>query len=1003
MLSASQPVREHNVRNINFSEKPDVLYTKGAAMHGFTFKEVHELDILRAVIYILEHDKTGAKLLHFSNSDPDNYIAIGLRTPPTDDTGLPHILEHTVLCGSEKYPIKDPFTELYKSSMATFLNAYTYPDKTVYPCSSMVEKDFFNIASVYCDAVFHPIISENHFKQEGHHFDFKDKGNIDSDLYIKGIVYNEMKGAYSDLDSFIDRYQSKRIFAGSTYGFDSGGDPDAIPQLTYQQFKDFHAEYYHPSNSRTFLYGNLPTEKHLAFLNDVFKDYEKIQVNSEVSPTVKSDIECREEIPYPASDAENRADNSAVVLSFYTGRITDEIDSLGMSLLEAILLDTSASPLRKALIDSKLGDDLTDSGYAAYQLDTFFTAGLKGADAADTEKIYDLIIKTLRDLCTDGISEKAVHRSLHQFKLSSRQISGEYQRSLMQRVMHSWMYDKDPMQNLRFNEKLQILTEKCTDGSRFLESLIEGKIINNKHYCLQTFVPDSEFNKKEEDKFNSLMKEIKAGFSNADLEKIKEEADCLDKMQSEPNKPENLAKLPVISLKDVPKDPISLGTKIMSEKDYKLLYTDVFSNGVSYINISFDLSDIPDDLCDYLSLYIQLMTMMGAGKYDYLQIAELEEEYTGGISAMINISGTIDNSLASECSFIISAKALDENLDKMFDIITDKFLHFDLKNKDRFKEIVTQSYTNGRSKIVEKGHIFSASHAMKNISRNGWLAERISGVSQVIFFKNLLDNFDSEYEKYVSGIKKLQKYIINKSNTICSYTGSRANLSNVHARMSELSAALPEKSNAAADGSFSPVYNSISGIMFPASVNFNSQAFNAVSYTAPLSPALLLISNNLSFGYLWEEIRVKRGAYGCYAKFSPVDGTFKYYSYRDPGIKPTFDAYSNSVEYITDIMDVSDSAIEKCIIGAVKTLDSPVRPQSSCAAALIHHLCGLTDDARSAFRHRLLNLKGSDVKQAASEILKPGFEKSSKCILAGKESIEKFKAESGIDFESIEF
>lgn len=989
------------MRRINLSNQPPVLYKKGESMHGFIFKEVHNLEMLKAVVYVLEHEKTGARMLHFHNEDPDSFLAIGFRTPPYDDTGLPHILEHTVLCGSQKYPIKDPFTELYKTSMATYLNAFTYPDKTVYPCSSMVEKDFFNIASVYCDAVFHPMITENHFKQEGHHFEFSKADDINSDLTINGIVYNEMKGAYSDLNSVIDRYQTKTLFEGGTYGFDSGGDPESIPELTYEKFREFHAKYYHPSNSYIFVYGNLKTEKHLAFFEDILAEYDRIEIDSAIRGISQHKLEITEEIPYPAAEDETRDKNSAVTLNFYTGKVTDSLENLGIIMLDRILLDNSASPLRKALIDSGLGEDLTESGYAAYQLDTFFTAGLKGADAANAEKIKNVIMDTLTDLVKNGIPQIAKERALHQFKFSQRRIKGSFQRSVMDKVFRSWLYDCDPMQNLYINENLELLTKKCLEESGFLEGLIKEKFIDNNHYCLQIFVPDSEYLKKREEKLKAEFAEIKKSFSKDELHKIKEDAALLKKMQSEPNKPENLAKLPLLKLSEVPKETISLGTESIAHGDYKLLYTDVFSNQISYVDLAIDISKVDEELLNYLPLYIELMDNMGAGKYDYVQIAELEEQYTGGISTIADISGTVKDHRDMNINLILSAKCLDENIEKMFEIIKLKLFDFDVMDKKRFKEVITQFYVHAKGKIIDKGHTYSATHAQKNITKIGEVSERLGGVSQVAFFKDLVVNFDRDYERLVDKITNLKKFLLNKNNVVCSYVGDRKNISRIEKLLDDMAGQLnvidfPEK-----PAIFVPRYGEIDGVVLPSIVNFNSQVFETISITHKNSPALLYISNYFSYGYLWEEVRVKRGAYGCYAKYLPLDGIFKYFSYRDPEIKETFNAYRRSLTHALEEMDLSSATVEKNIIGTVKTLDSAIRPQATCLAALNKHISGLTDEIRQDFRTRLMELKSGDIKQAIQESLIPDFEKSAKCIIASKDNLDKYMKDNGCDISCL--
>ena len=460
---------------MSLNKIPEVLFKEQQSICCFTVKDITSLPEINAKAYQMYHAKSGAHLLYLHTEDKENLFSVAFKTPPHDDTGLPHILEHTVLCGSKKYPVKDPFVELLKTSLATFLNAMTYPDKTVYPCASMNEADFHNLVNVYCDAVFFPLITEKHFKQEGHHYDFSEPGNIESSLSIKGVVYNEMKGVYSDLNGIISKEEAKSLFPNNAYGKDSGGDPDAISSLKYNDFVNFHDTYYHPSNAYFFIYGGFDITKTLEILNkNYLSKFKKIPISSDIKQEPKWKSSIKKIIPYPFSENDDSEKKAAVTVNFLANNLTDTISSLSMSVLENYMLDNSSSPLRKALIDSKLGEALTSSGYADYQRDTYFTAGLKGTKQKNTDQILKLIIDTCNKIIKEGIDKEKLESSFHKIEFHAKEIQSSYPLVLMDRIYNYWLYGADPLCLLKLNDHLKKLREVCKNDSRYFEKIIEN-------------------------------------------------------------------------------------------------------------------------------------------------------------------------------------------------------------------------------------------------------------------------------------------------------------------------------------------------------------------------------------------------------------------------------------------------------------------------------------------------------------------------------------------------
>lgn len=967
---------------------PNLLLSPGDERHGFVVEEITPLPELRCVAYRMTHRKSGARTLHLHADDPENLLALAFRTPPPDHTGLPHILEHTALCGSRKYPVKDPFVELLKTSLATFLNAMTYPDKTVYPCASMVERDFFNLAGVYCDAVFHPRLTEAHFKQEGHHFDFEEPGNTESPLIIKGIVYNEMKGAYSDLDGILHRDMSAGICPDNAYGYDSGGNPDYIPTLTYEQFVRFHQTYYHPMNALIFLYGNIPTEAHLEFLDRTcLGEFERIEIDTGIASQPRWSAPRRAAYPYPIGPEDDPQNKSAVVMTFLTNDVTDATKSLSMNILDYYLLGNAASPLRKALIDSKLGQELTSSGYLDWQRDTLFTVGLKGTEPERTDAIVELVQSVCAKLADEGLAKEKIEAAFHRLELSSSEIGGMYPLRLMDRAYNSWLYDSDPLYHLRLKEHLAELRGRYEAEEGFFEKQLRELIVENPHHTVYTYSPDKDYMAKKEDASRKKMVSVKAGMGEEDLSRIAAEAAELDQVQSQPNSPEALATLPKLALSDIPPEPFELDTTRHEAGGAPLLYTDIFSNGLSYLNLAFDLSGIDEELIDFLPLYTEAFRKMGAGNDDYVRMAEREAASTGGVGAGVYASGRVDDANHVQPFLTISSRALDAKLPEMLEILSDKILRGDLTDLERLKDVVLQGRVGRRSSIVPSGSHFASLYAARNLSRNCCIEERLGGVTQIQLFDKLADHFDSMRDEVVEKLARIRELFQARGRLIASFVGAEPQFAALKEYLSGFIGSLRDESPPTETSEFAQAAGARDGLATPADVAFVARAFPAAGRDHPDAPVLLLLGTNLSYGYLWDRIRVKGGAYGAHAGYNALNGTFTYSSYRDPFIKETLDAYRGVAEYIENRMDLSAEGVGQAIIGTVKTLDRPIRPGQAVGTALGRHLNGDTPEARKRFRARLLEITGADLRRVSHEILGPALQSSPICVLSSREKL----------------
>jgi Zn-dependent M16 (insulinase) family peptidase len=917
-------------------------------------------------------------------------MAIALRTPPTDNTGLPHILEHTVLCGSKKFPVKDPFVELLKTSLATFLNAMTYSDKTVYPCASMVEKDFYNLAEVYCDAVFHPLIKEEHFKQEGHHFNFATPGDTSTDLLIKGIVYNEMKGAYSDLDGTIHRHCSTSICPDNAYGYDSGGDPDFIPDLTYEAFTEFHRTHYHPSNARILFYGCLPPTTHMEFLDRIcLSDFDRIEVDSTIGTQARWSEPRAKTLPYPVDASTTDTAKSAVALTFLTNPIGDVQTTMAMKLLEAILLDNSSSPLRKALIDSKLGEELTSSGYDAYQRDTAFLVGLKGTEADRAEAIRDLVLSTCRSLCEGGLGQERVERSLHQFELASRSIPSHYPLHLMDEVYTSWLYDGDPCLNLRLSDQLDALKEQLKEDPRFLESVLLEQIVENPHHTLLTFVPDASLNETKQSSFEERMKEARKQFSDNELSRLAHEAVQLEDSQGQPNSPQALSTLPRLSRGDIPGEAPDFDTEERKAGGHPLLYSNVFANGLSYVNLSYDLSGIEEELLPYLPLFTDAVQKMGTQAEDYVRMAEREEACCGGIGVSVGCGGLVQDPKATQLSLGFNFKALDGMLNEACGVLRDRFLHCSFTDRERLTDIILQGRMAWQSRIIRGGSGFARLYAARSLSGNSALSNQLSGIPQLRLFEQLAAEVKESPDRIIELLNRVQKALQASSGMVTSYVGAESNLACLNEALLPVQ---PASAGLDGFGTFDSrpecVDQAAEGLYTASDVAFAAQAWQTVGLSHPDASALLLLGSQLSFSYLWEEIRVKGGAYGGHGGYDPLNGVFSLSSYRDPNVAPTLTVFQGTADYILSRMDLSGAGVEQAIIGTLKSLDRPIRPGEACGAAAGRWLRGNDKAFRRVFRKRLLSLTGDDIKRVAVEQIQAALPSAPSCVIGSKAALE---------------
>ncbi|HYF50677.1 MAG TPA: insulinase family protein, partial [Planctomycetota bacterium] len=941
--------------------KTDVNLKPGTELHGFAVQRVTPLKNLRATAYELEHRKTGAKLLHVHSTDAENLFCIAFKTPPTDDTGLPHILEHSVLAGSKKFPVKDPFVEMVKMSMATFINAMTYSDKTVYPVASNVRQDFFNLAEVYCDAVFHPKLTENTFKQEGHHFEFAKKSDTSSDLIVKGIVYNEMKGAYSGADSLLGRHARRCLFPDTIYGNDSGGDPEKIPDLKYSDFVNFHQMYYHPSNSYIFIYGDIPTADHLKFLQDKLDAFERRPVNAEIKPQPRWSKPRAEVQKFPVSKDEKTTEKSFITLHWLVGTGTDPQEVLAWSILDLILLGNQGAPLRKALIDSKLGADLAYAGYSAGRLESSWHIGMKGSEADRMPALEKLVTETLTKLADGGITNAMIDAAFQQIAYRYLEIPAMMPLWLMDRAYTTWIYGADPLEFLRADEHLEVLRQKATP--QFFGKLIRERLLSNPHRAALILVPDKDYQAEKDSKFAERMKQQKAQFDKTTLERIAKEAEELERLQGTPNPPEALATLPQLKVSDLPRKPKHIPTTVEKlASGPELLRNDVFANGINYLEIDVNLEGLDPDLFPYISIYNECFRKMGAAGKDYVATAERVAAHTGGVGfwASVGHHATLPNASMRRGRF--SIKTLDRKIDDALAVLHDLVFSLEFHDTARLKDVIRQSMAHYRTGLVNRGLGLALQRAGSTINRETAMSERVSGVPQVRMIERLEKDFDREVADLQNKLAAIRNFMLNRRRYTASFTGSDSVYPKVKSTLDEWMGAMRDE----------PVIDRPLPAPTPGRVRAALAAAADVAFCAHVVPAyhmshpdaalLHIGSHQLSLGYMWEEVRIKGGAYGGGCGYDDGHATWSFWSYRDPWVKRTLDTFGAVVDFIHK-SDWSQADIDRCIIGTAKDGERPIRPGGATGQALWRHVHGDTKELREERHQRLLGATPKEVKR----------------------------------------
>jgi Zn-dependent M16 (insulinase) family peptidase len=937
---------------------PAVALTAGERFHGFRVLRVEQIPDKRLTAYEMEHEKTGAKVLHLHCDDRENLYAIGFRTPPNDSTGVPHILEHSVLAGSKRFPLKDVFNELHKGTLQTFINAFTYPDKTIYPVASQVRPDFFNLARVYTDLVLRPRLLKESYYQEGHHLEFTDPDDSKSDLVISGIVYNEMKGAYSSPDRLMGKAIQENIFPDNAYAHDSGGDPEAIPRLTYEQFKAFHRTFYSPSNARIFLYGNIPTEDHLAFLAGMLDDFEKIDVESYIPSQKKRNKPVYVEGFYPLGREETTEKKTAVNCAWLLAENTDYETSLMLKITCGLLVGSSASPLYKALMESRLGEDLSPvTGLEQDFRQMFFTVGLRGTDADKSTFIEELIFGTLQKIYESGFDSALVEGALHQVEFHGKEITRgamPYGIALMDAAFHTWLYDGDPLAGLNFSRAIDTIRRKWKENPAIFQEMVKEWLLDNPHRVISILEPSKTYNEEKEKAFKQKMEELKASLSDERLEEIRREAASLRSFQATPDTPDAIATLPRLKIGDLPQTIEVIPTESKFHDDIPILKHDIFTNGIVYLDIAFDIAHVPDELQPYLPLLARLATGMGAAGLDYEATAKRIALRTGSVSCHLAAGATADGRRYWQ-KMIFQVSSLHRNVEEAIKILRDILVYGDLSHKERMFDLIMESKNGLHASVVPSGHVFARRTAAAFLSLPAYRDEQWHGRTQLRSINRIADNGKIDSKELPGKLDYLRNMVFRKEKMTLNMTADEEGLS----LLSEAAMMLIEELNKGEIGQSAAAISLPSpfhiGVAIPAQVSYVAKAFKAPPYSDQLAASLFVASKMLANDYLYKHIRVQGGAYGGMCYYEPLNCVFAFLSYRDPHIARTLQVYNKAADFIKG-RTIKRENLEKAIIGTIGALDKPMDPSTRGYTSMIRNFSGLDDGMRLDLRHKILDM-----------------------------------------------
>ncbi len=953
--------------------------------HGFELVREQDIPEIKTKAFLYRHVITGAELLSLTNDDENKVFGITFRTPPKDSTGLPHILEHSVLCGSRKYPVKEPFVELLKGSLQTFLNAMTYPDKTCYPVASQNVRDFYNLIDVYLDAVFYPRLTPFIFQQEGWHHELERE---DGPLSYKGVVFNEMKGAYSSPDNLVSEYSLRSLFPNNAYGLDSGGDPKQIPNLTFAQFREFHRNYYHPSNSRIFFYGDDDNDQRLSITNEYLKDFDKVDVDSSIS-LQKSFKKPRRVIrSFATGTSGTKGSKGMLTLNWMFPESTEKELNFAMHILEYILLGMPGSPLRKALIESNLGEDLTGTGLGSEIRQMVFSTGLKGIDLDNADRIQSLIMNTLTRLAREGIDPHTVEAALNSIEFSLRENNtGRFPRglALMLRALTTWLYEGDPLALIAFETPINAIKRHLGSNKSYFEGLIHEYFLSNPHRTTLIMKPDPDLSRTEKQAEENRLKKFKEAISPDEFQDIITNTKKLKAIQEAPDSPQALAAIPVLSISDIDKKNKILPLENLKEKGTEILFHDLFTNGIAYMDMGFDLRVLPQKYLPYVNLFGKALLEMGTEKEDYVSVTQRISRKTGGISPAFHIS-VIRDEVRCTAWLFLRGKTKNEQTAEILDILRDVILMVRLDNRERFRQILLEAKAKEEQRLVPAGHQVVNLRLRAHYREADWAAEQISGLSYLFFLRELVEKIDEDWKAIQTDLHEIHEILINRESMLLNITQDKDGWSNFRGQIHEFMNEMPSGEINIAE--WSPgAARDFEGMTIPSQVNYVGKGANLYKTGYRFHGSIQVVCRFLRNSWLWDRVRVQGGAYGAFCLFDRLSGTLTFVSYRDPNLLKTIDVFDESARFLREL-DLGHNELSKVIIGSIGDLDDYKLPDAKGYTSMAYQLSGETDEDRQRMREEILGTTLKDFKDFA-EVLEGVRKEGIVKVLGSQEAIQK--------------
>ncbi|MDE7446061.1 MAG: insulinase family protein [Lachnospiraceae bacterium] len=954
-------------------------------MNAYQIIEKRKISDLNSDGYILKHKKTGAMITLLLNDDENKVFYIGFRTPPKDSTGVAHILEHSVLCGSKNFPVKDPFIELAKGSLNTFLNAMTYPDKTVYPVASCNDKDFKNLVHVYLDAVFYPNIykEEKIFRQEGWHYEME---SVEDELTINGVVYNEMKGAFSSPDDVVEREIMNSLYPDVTYGLESGGDPEVIPELTYEEFLAFHEKYYHPSNSYIYLYGNLDAEEYLSFIDENYlSEFEPIEVDSLIGRQQPFTAPKELVKEYPIMEDESALENTYLTYNVSMGSSLDRKLYIALDVLDYVLCSAPGAPLKQTLIDRGIGKDVYSTmENGIYQ--PYFSVISKNADEDQKDAFVSTIQEVLVKQVEEGIDKKALAAAINYFEFRYREADfGSYPRGLMLglEALDSWLYDeKEPFMHIEANQTFEELKKSIETG--YFEGLIRQYILENPHRTIMTVKPVQGLTTRKDNALHEKLQAYKETLSEEEKQAIVDQTAALRAYQEEESSAEALKTIPLLAREDMKKEAAGYINEVHETEGTTILFHDIFTNGIGYLNLVFDLKDVPADLFPYVGILKAALMMVDTEHFSYNELFNEVNIHTGGIKTVVNTYTNANDMKKYKATLEIRSKSLYEKRDKALELMKEIILTSRFDDTKRLYEIIAETKSRMQAVMSGAGHSLAAIRTLSYFSPTAAVSEQVSGIPQYRLLEELEKDFENQKDKVVQNLKELTRCIFRPENLLVDYTAKKEAYPGIEQAVSSLKADL--FTDKIEYEGFEPVLQKKNeAFMTAGQVQYVCRAGNFIDKGLPYTGALKVLKVMMGYDYLWNQVRVKGGAYGCMCSFYK-NGDGYFVSYRDPNLDKTIQVYEQAADYIKNAK-LDERTVTQFIIGAISELDTPMTPATKGIYSLGGYLTGLSMERVQKERDELLAVTAEKIR-GLYKYVQAFMEDECLCVVGNGEKIK---------------